>query len=156
MKSLFIKIAVCIAICLALGLFSGFSTVESINSWYRFINKPSWNPPNWIFGPVWTLLYILMGIAVALIWHTQHQNKKTAITFFVIQFALNIAWSFIFFNLHAIGWAFMEIIVMLFFIAITIFSFYKISNPAAWLMVPYLIWVLFATVLNGTIWHLNS
>lgn len=156
MKSLFIKIAVCIAICLALGLFSGFSTVESINSWYRFINKPSWNPPNWIFGPVWTLLYILMGIAVALIWHTQHQNKKTAITFFVIQFALNIAWSFIFFNLHAIGWAFMEIIVMLFFIAITIFSFYKISKPAAWLMVPYLIWVLFATVLNGTIWHLNS
>ncbi len=156
MKSLILKITVCIGLCLMLGLLSGFSTAESINGWFRFINKPTWNPPNWIFGPVWTVLYILMGIAVALIWHTHHQNKKSAITFFVIQFVLNIAWSFIFFNLQAIGWAFIEIIAMLFYIAITILSFYKISKPAAWLMTPYLIWVLFATVLNGTIWHLNS
>lgn len=156
MKSLFAKISVCIGICLALGLLSGFSTADSINSWYRFINKPLWNPPNWIFGPMWTLLYILMGIAVALVWHTQYQNKKPALTFFIIQFAFNIAWSFIFFNLHAIGWAFAEIIIMLLLIVFTTAAFFKISKTAAWLMLPYLIWVSFATVLNGTIWYLNS
>jgi len=156
LKSLFAKISVCIGICLALGLLSGFSTADSINSWYRFINKPAWNPPNWIFGPMWTLLYILMGIAVALVWHTQHQNKKTALTFFIIQFVFNIAWSFIFFTLHAIGWAFAEIVIMLILIVFTTASFYKISKTAAWLMLPYLAWVSFATVLNGTILYLNS
>lgn len=155
MRSLFLKISICVVLCLALGLLSGFSTVESINNWYRFINKPSWNPPNWIFGPVWTLLYILMGIAVALVWHAQTQNKKTAITFFIIQFILNLAWSFIFFKQHAIGWAFAEILIMLLCISATIFSFYKISKPAAWLMLPYLCWVSFATILNGSIWYLN-
>ncbi|MEP7254479.1 MAG: TspO/MBR family protein [Ferruginibacter sp.] len=156
MKSLVLKISVCVVLCLALGLLSGFSTVESINNWYRFINKPTWNPPDWLFGPVWTLLYVLMGIAVALVWHTPHQNKKTAIIFFASQLVLNLAWSFIFFNLHAIGWAFTEIMIMLVLIAITIAVFYKISKPAAWLMLPYLIWVSFATVLNGSIWYLNS
>ncbi|MEO6251943.1 MAG: TspO/MBR family protein [Ferruginibacter sp.] len=156
MKSLVLKIFICVLICLALGLLSGFSTVESISNWYRFINKPVWNPPNWVFGPVWTLLYIMMGISLALVWHTNHQNKKRAVTFFVIQFVLNIAWSFIFFNLHAIGWAFAEIIIMLTLIAITMAAFYKISKPAAWLMLPYLIWVSFATILNGSIWYLNS
>jgi tryptophan-rich sensory protein len=156
MKSLFLKISICVLLCLALGLLSGFSTVESINNWYRFINKPTWNPPNWIFGPMWTLLYILMGIAVALIWHAQAQNKKTAIAFFIVQFILNLAWSFIFFKQHAIGWAFAEIIIMLFFISATIVSFYKISKPAAWLMLPYLCWVTFATILNGSILYLNQ
>lgn len=156
MKSLVLKISICVLLCLALGLLSGFSTVESINNWYRFINKPVWNPPNWLFGPVWTLLYVMMGIALALVWHTKHQNKKRAVTFFVIQFALNIAWSFIFFNLHAIGLAFAEIMIMFILIAFTMAAFYKISKPAAWLMIPYLTWVSFATVLNGSIWYLNS
>lgn len=156
MKNIYFKIAVCIFLCVAFGLLSGFSTVESINNWYRFINKPSWNPPNWLFGPVWTLLYIMMGIAVALIWHSSDQNKKTAIGIFIIQFVLNLAWSFIFFNMQKVGWAFAEIVIMLLFIALTILLFYRINKTAAWLMLPYLCWVSFATVLNGTIWYLNS
>ncbi len=156
MKSLLLKIAVCVLLCLTLGILSGFSTVDSINNWYQYINKPSWNPPNWIFGPVWTTLYIMMGIAVALIWHSAHQTKKQAIGFFIGQFILNLGWSFIFFNLHALGWAFAEIFVMLLFIALTLYAFYKINKLAAWLMLPYLLWVSFATALNGSIWYLNS
>lgn len=156
MKSLILKITFCVVLCLALGLLSGFSTIDSINNWYQFIKKPSWNPPNWLFAPVWTSLYILMGIAVALVWHSSDQNKKTAIGIFIVQFVLNLAWSFIFFNMHQVGWAFAEIITMLFFIFLTILLFYKINKTAAWLMLPYLCWVSFATVLNGTIWYLNS
>lgn len=156
MKNLYSKIAICIIVCVALGLLSGLSTVDAIKNWYQYINKPSWNPPNWLFAPVWTLLYILMGIAVALIWHSSNQNKKTAIGIFIVQFVLNLAWSFIFFNMHKIGWAFAEIIIMLFFISLTILLFYKINKTAAWLMLPYLCWVSFATVLNGAIWYLNS
>lgn len=155
-KSRWLKIALCVSLCVTLGILSGFSTVESINNWYQHINKPSWNPPNWIFGPVWTTLYILMGISVALIWHTGHQFKNRAIGLFIIQFGFNLAWSFIFFNLHAIGWAFVEILLMLFFISLTLYSFYKINRLAAWLLIPYLLWVSFASVLNGTIWFLNN
>ena len=122
MKNIAIKIMLCVACCLLLGLLSGFSTIESINNWYQFINKPSWNPPNRIFGPVWTILYILMGVAVALIWHSPHQNKSKAIAYFIIQFIFNIAWSFIFFKFHAIGWAFVHILVMLLFILKIIMS----------------------------------
>lgn len=156
MKSIYFKIFICIAICLTLGLLSGFSTVDEIANWYRFIYKPSWNPPNWIFGPMWTTLYILMGIAVALIWQSSHQPKKRAIILFIIQFIFNLAWSFIFFNLHAIGWALAEILMMLLFIMLTIVSFYKINKTAAFLLIPYLLWVSFATVLNGSIWYLNN
>ncbi len=156
MKPLVFKIILCVALCLTLGILSGFSTVDSINSWFQFVIKPSWNPPNWIFGPMWTTLYIMMGIAVALIWNTSHKNKKQAIGLFIIQFILNLAWSFIFFNLHAIGWAFAEILVMLLFIALTLYAFFQINKLAGWLMFPYLLWVAFATVLNGTIWYLNS
>ena len=155
-KSLYFKITLCVILCLTLGILSGFSTVDSIANWYQFIDKPYWNPPNWIFGPMWTALYILMGIAIALIWYASHQLKKLAVGLFIVQFVLNLGWSFIFFNLHAIGWAFAEILVMLLFIALTTHRFYKINKVAAWLMLPYLLWVSFATVLNGSIWHLNS
>lgn len=156
MKSLISKIIICSILCLTLGISSGFSTVDSIANWYQFITKPSWNPPNWLFGPVWSLLYLLMGISVALIWHSQDSNKKNAIQLFIIQFALNLGWSFIFFNQHEIGWAFVEILMMLTAIILTILSFYKISKPAAYLLIPYLCWVSFASVLNGTIWFLNK
>lgn len=156
MKSLTSKIILCSLLCLTLGISSGFSTVDSITNWYQFIIKPSWNPPNWLFGPVWSLLYLLMGISVALIWHSQDSNKKNAIQLFIIQFALNLGWSFIFFNQHEIGWAFVEILIMLTAIILTILSFYKISKTAAYLLIPYLCWVSFASVLNGTIWFLNK
>lgn len=154
MKSLWIKILICITGCLILGIASGFSTAGSIANWYVTIQKPTWNPPNWLFGPVWTLLYILMGISLALVWHSATNNTK-AITLFCIQFALNLSWSFIFFGLHQIGFAFIEIMVMLGFIIATIFAFSKINKTAAYLLLPYVSWVSFATILNGTIWFLN-
>lgn len=156
MKSIYFKIFVCTSVCVLLGIASGFSTLESIDNWYKYISKPSWNPPNWLFGPVWTVLYFLMGFALALIWHADKPGKKSAEGLFIIQFALNLTWSFIFFNMHLPGWAFAEIVVMLLFIILTVISFYRINKTAAYLLVPYLLWVSFATVLNGTIWYLNK
>jgi tryptophan-rich sensory protein len=156
MKSVYAKIILCVIICTSLGFLSGISTADSITNWFQFVKKPSWNPPNWLFAPVWTLLYILMGISVALIWHSNSKNKKSAISLFVIQFILNLCWSIIFFNQHQTGWAFVEIIIMLIFIIMTNFSFYKINKTAAYLLLPYICWVSFATVLNGTIWFLNK
>lgn len=143
-------------LCVTLGLLSGLSTVNEINTWYATIQKPSWNPPNWIFGPVWTSLYILMGIAAGMIWHTKDEKRIQALMLFVLQFMLNLGWSYIFFERHAIGWAFAEIIVLLTLIIITTISFYKIKPLAAGLMIPYILWVSFATCLNGTIWLLNK
>lgn len=154
--NLFIKIAVCVLLCAGLGFASGFSTANEINGWYQQIQKPSWNPPNWIFSPVWTSLYILMGIAAGLIWHSANEKKNKALMLFVLQFMFNLAWSFIFFSQHEIGWALAEITVMLILIIATTISFYRINKTAAWLMIPYILWVSFATCLNGAIWLLNS
>lgn len=156
MKSLYLKILISTILCLSLGILSGFNTSDSITGWYPFIIKPSWNPPNWIFGPIWTVLYIGMGVAVALIWHSRHDQKQKAILFFIIQFVFNLCWSFIFFNLHQIGWALIEIVAMFFLILITTIRFYNINKHAAYLMIPYLLWVSFATVLNASIWYLNK
>ncbi len=133
----------------------GASSSSSILDWYPTIYKPSWNPPNWIFGPVWSLLYIMIGAAFAFIWHSEKQEKRKAYRLFFIQFCLNLAWTPIFFNFHQIGFAFVEIIFMLIFIYLTIIEFYKINRKAAYLLVPYAIWVSFATMLNGTIYWLN-
>jgi len=152
------KLIIAVAIPVAVGATSGFFTVTGAGSWYQSINKPSWNPPGWIFGPVWTTLYLLMGIALYLVWKSETSSdlKKTAITLFSIQLILNFFWSIIFFNQQQIGWALVEIIMMWIAILFTIFSFAKISNIAAWLLVPYISWVSFATILNYTIWKLNN
>ncbi|HEY6914004.1 MAG TPA: TspO/MBR family protein [Paludibacter sp.] len=155
MRSLITKIIVCALLCLALGTASSFSTMESISTWYQFLNKPAFNPPNWIFGPVWTILYIMMGISVALVWHTPHADRRKAMIFFAVQFILNLCWSFLFFNLHLPGVAYFEIMAMCISIALTIIAFYKINKTAALLLLPYLCWVLFATILNYSIWILN-
>lgn len=156
MKSLPFKILISTITTLALGIASGFSTIQSITDWYQYLNKPSFNPPNWIFGPVWTLLYLMMGIAFAMIWHSRHPQKNKAMLLFAIQFVFNLAWSFLFFNCHLLGIAFIEILLMGCFIALTINSFYKINKLAAYLLIPYLCWVSFAAVLNGAIWFLNK
>lgn len=143
-------------LCVTLGLLSGLSTVNEINTWYATIQKPSWNPPDRIFGPVWTSLYILMGIAAGMIWHTKDEKRIQALMLFVLQFMLNLGWSYIFFERHAIGFAFAEIIILLILIIVTTISFYKIKPLAAGLMIPYILWVSFATCLNGTIWLLNK
>ena len=156
MKSLLVKILISTITTLTLGIASGFSTIQSIKDWYQFLIKPSFNPPNWIFGPVWTILYVMMGISFAMIWHASNIQKNRAILLFTIQFIFNLAWSFLFFNCHLLGIAFVEILLMGYFIVSTIISFYKINKVAAYLLIPYLCWVCFATVLNGTIWFLNK
>lgn len=151
------KLVISITIPVAIGATAGFFTVTGADSWYQTIHKPSWNPPGWVFGPVWTTLYILMGIGLFLVWKTDAGNsiKKKAIIIFAVQLMLNFFWSFIFFSQQQIGWAFMEIIVLWVMILATIFAFGKISKTAAWLLVPYISWVSFAAMLNYTIWKLN-
>lgn len=152
------KLIIAIAIPLLIGSASAFFTVTGLGSWYETINKPSWNPPNYIFGPVWTTLYILMGISLFLVWRsaTDVSTKRNAIILFAIQLVLNFFWSFIFFDQQLTGTAFAEIIFMWLFILLTIFAFARISKLAAWLLVPYISWVSFAAVLNYTIWQLNK
>lgn len=153
--NLFIKILVCVLLCAGLGFASGFSTANEINGWYSQIQKPSWNPPNWIFGPVWTSLYILMGIAAGIVWNSKDDEKVRALLLFILQFMFNLAWSYIFFARHEIGMAFAEIIIMLLLIILTTISFFRVKKIAGYLMVPYILWVSFATCLNGAIWMLN-
>jgi tryptophan-rich sensory protein len=153
----FLKLIFAISIPLTVGATSGFFTASGVSTWYQTINKPSWNPPSWIFGPVWTTLYVMMGISFFLVWKsgTEDTLKNKAIVFFAVQLLVNFFWSFIFFKLHQIGWAFVDIIVMWVLILFTIFNFARVNNTAAWLLVPYISWVSFATILNYTIWKLN-
>jgi tryptophan-rich sensory protein len=152
-----VKLIIAVAIPVAVGATSGFFTISGVSSWYQTINKPSWNPPSWIFGPVWTTLYIMMGISLFLVWKSDSAGmlKKIAIALFAAQLILNFFWSFIFFNQRQIGWALVEIVVMWVVILLTIFAFARVNKTAAWLMVPYVSWVSFATILNYTIWKLN-
>ena len=152
-----VKLVVALAIPLIIGLSGGVFTSAEIPNWYAKLNKPSWQPPNWLFGPVWTTLYILMGVALFLVWKSGARQtlKQTAFLLFALQLTLNFFWSIIFFNQHQIGWALAEIIVLWIFILLTIFSFSKINKAAGWLLVPYISWVSFATILNYNIWKLN-
>ncbi len=151
------KLIISIAIPLMVGAFAGFFTSSGVNGWYLIANKPSFNPPNWLFAPVWTALYLMMGIAFYLVWTKEADKavKKMAIILFSVQLLLNFAWSFIFFYAHQPGWAFVEIIAMWVMILLTTIWFGKISPLAAWLLVPYISWVSFASLLNFYIWKLN-
>lgn len=152
------KAIISIAAPLAVGGTAGAFTVTGPGSWYRTIVKPEWNPPAYVFGPVWTTLYLLMGVALWLIWKSEKPEplKQRAILFFVIQLLLNFFWSLIFFRWHSIGGALVEITVLWFFILMTIFAFARINKAAAWLMVPYIAWVTFATLLTAAIYSLNN
>jgi len=151
-----IKLIICITVPLLIGGISGFATATSITDWYVGINKPSFNPPNYLFGPVWTTLYILMGISFYMILQTPSTEfRKKAIAIFCIQLFLNFCWSFIFFKFQLLGLAFIEIIFMWFSILTMIIIFFEINKKAALLQIPYLLWVSFASVLNGSIWFLN-
>ena len=134
-----------------------YFTITGVGSWYNQINKPDWNPPSGVFGPVWTTLYVLIGVSFFLIWKSGASStlKKTAIFFWIAQLVANFFWSFIFFGQHEIGLAFFEILLLWVLIVFTIFSFARISKLAAWLLVPYISWVSFAAILNYTIWKLN-
>lgn len=152
-----IRVLVPITICLAVGGLGSFFTYPSIQNWYQTLNKPSFSPPNIVFGPVWTTLYILMGISVYLIWKKGFKKKKvkTAITFFGIQLFLNFMWSILFFGFHSPLLAFIEIVLLWIMIAISIRKFLPLSQPAAILLIPYISWVSFAAILNLSIVILN-
>ncbi len=130
--------------------------------WFAALNKPSWNPPGWIFGPVWSLLYTMMAVAAWRVWRVWRVWRKAgfrgapvALGVFAFQLVLNAAWSWLFFGLHRMDLAFFEINVLWFAILATALAFRRIDRPAAWMLVPYLAWVAFATVLNATFWRLN-
>ncbi|MBK9330682.1 MAG: tryptophan-rich sensory protein [Sphingobacteriales bacterium] len=151
----YLKAILSIVTCLAVGGISGYITADAIPGWYVTINKPTFNPPNWIFGPVWTTLYIMMGIAFFLIWKSQSPLKHKAKLIFAVQLILNFFWSILFFNFHLLGFALIEILCMWLFILLSIISFYPVSKLAAYLLIPYLLWVSFASILNFAIWQLN-
>jgi tryptophan-rich sensory protein len=137
------------------GGLGAFFTLSSVQSWYLTLNKPSWNPPSWLFGPVWTTLYVLMGIACFLIWKSEHPRKKQVLTLYFLQLFLNFLWSPAFFGVQNPMLGMLVIVPLWAAILACILLFRKINGWAAVLMIPYLIWVSFATVLNATIWYLN-
>ncbi len=128
----------------------------STDGWYAELNKPAWNPPNWIFGPVWTVLYIMMAVAAWRVWlKGGWSSQRVPLVLFVVQWALNALWTPLFFGLHLLGWALIEILILLLFILLTILAFRQVDRIASFLLVPYAIWVAFASVLNFTLWQMN-
>jgi tryptophan-rich sensory protein len=151
-----LKLILCLLIPLAIGSISGIATAAGIKSWYLTLNKPFFNPPNYLFGPVWTLLYLLMGISIYLILQTPKTDmRKKAIIIFCVQLGLNFIWSFLFFKFQRVGIAFIEILLIWASILTMILTFYNLNKTAALLQIPYLLWVSFASILNGAIWWLN-
>jgi tryptophan-rich sensory protein len=156
LKDIF-KLIIAVLIVELVGVVGSFFTTSSISSWYPTLIKPALNPPNWVFAPVWTTLYALIGVSVFLIWrHGLRQRRiRIALTIFSAQLILNVIWSIIFFGFQNPLLAFIEIIILWLAIVWTIFAFYKISRLAACLLMPYIIWVSFAAYLNYSIWLLN-
>ncbi|WP_113654818.1 TspO/MBR family protein [Pedobacter namyangjuensis] len=153
----FLPFVICIAIPICVGFVGSLLTMESVKTWYTTINKPSFNPPNGIFGPVWTSLFILMGIASYLVWKQRKTSSRyyTAAMLYLIQLVFNLGWSFLFFYQQQIGLALVEIIILLALIIATAVNFYKINKVAGWLFVPYILWVSFASYLTYSIYILN-
>jgi tryptophan-rich sensory protein len=174
------KLIISILICEFAGIIGSIFTAPAIQSWYYFLNKPFFSPPNWIFAPVWTILFLLMGVSLYLVWLKDFNinipadsvekkvwnpiskkllfgswREENVAWLFVFQLALNILWSVIFFGLKLPGFAFVEILMLWFAILYTIINFYRISKPAAYLLIPYILWVSFATFLNLSIWLIN-
>ncbi|MDH7602163.1 MAG: tryptophan-rich sensory protein [Armatimonadota bacterium] len=144
-----------VLLCEAAGLVGSIFTAQSVDTWYLNLQKPSFNPPSWIFAPVWTLLYALMGVAAALVWFKQSEAARMALIAFGVQLVLNALWSALFFGLRSPGAAFVEIIALWLAIFATLLLSWKVSWVAGVLLLPYLLWVCFAAVLNYSIWRLN-
>ena len=151
----YLKLIISLALPQLAGGLGAFFTITSIESWFSTLVKPSWNPPSWLFGPVWTLLYILMGIACYLIWKSDFPQKKGLLKLYAIQLILNALWSPAFFGMKSPLFGLMVIVPLWVAIMICIIQFRKVSTLASGLMVPYLLWVTFATALNTAILVLN-
>ncbi|MGX5820895.1 TspO/MBR family protein [Chitinophaga lutea] len=151
-----LRLIISLAIPLAVGAIASWFTSANVRTWYPTLEKPSFNPPNAVFGPVWTVLYILMGISLYLVWRLPaSQARNRALWIFGVQLLLNFWWSIFFFEFHQIGLALMDIILLWLAIIFMIRHFLRLSPVAAHLQWPYLAWVSFATVLNASIWYLN-
>jgi tryptophan-rich sensory protein len=151
------KLIVAVVCCELIGILGSVFTLSAISTWYSTLRKPFFAPPNWIFGPVWTLLYFLMGISFYLIWQQRSQNKKVRMAeiSFLVQLGLNFIWTPIFFGLRSPLLGLIVIVIMWTIIVVTIQKFYQLSKWSAYLLIPYLVWVSFASVLNATIVILN-
>ncbi|GAA4455177.1 TspO/MBR family protein [Rurimicrobium arvi] len=156
-SSNFIKLLISIVLCEATGAVSALIGGPEPNDWFRQLAKPSWNPPSYVFGPVWIVLYLLMAISLWRIWiQPKTPQRQKAAGLFALQLFLNFWWSVIFFRFHQAGWAFVEICFLWIAIVATIFASAPLCRKAAWLMVPYISWVSFAAILNYTIFRLNT
>ena len=146
-----------LVLCFGASAIGSAFTMSEIGGWYKTLEKPSFNPPNWIFGPVWSLLFFMMALAAWLVWRRfGFARAKAALTVFVVQLIANMMWSILFFGLHSPSLAFYEICLLWVLIAATIVLFWKKSRSASGLLIPYLAWVTFASVLNFWIWQLNA
>lgn len=153
-----IKLIFSIGICLFAGVLGSFFTTPAIPTWYATLNKPSFAPPNWLFFPVWTTLFVMMGISLYLVWRKglEDHQVQNALIIFAVQLILNVLWSVAFFGLRSPLAGLIEISIMWISIAFTIMLFMKVSKTAGILLIPYIIWVSFAAILNFYIWRLNG
>ena len=152
------KIAIWVVICLVVGYVSSMYTRSSITTWYPTLEKPFFNPPNWLFAPVWTMLYILMGVSAGLVWQkidTQKELVKKGLFFFTIQLILNGFWSVLFFGWNNILLSLIEIILLFLFLFETYLTFKKLDKTSSLLLIPYMVWVIFASILTASIYFLN-
>jgi len=151
-----IGLVVFVGVCLGIGFIGSLFTARSVGDWYDALNKPSWTPPKAVFGPVWSALYVMMGVAAWLVWRRGGLTASALpLTLFGIQLALNVAWSGVFFGLRLPGWAFVEIAALWGFILATAAAFWRVTPAAGYLLAPYLGWVSFAAALNLAIWRAN-
>ncbi len=151
-------LAVSLIVCQLAGVFGSLATLPAIPTWYASLIKPELAPPNWVFGPVWTTLFVCMGVAAFLIWKkgTNKKEVRIALLAFAVQLALNVLWSVVFFGMQNLGAAFLEVVIFWLAILTTTALFWKLSRPAAYLMLPYLAWVSFASYLTYMLWQLNG
>jgi tryptophan-rich sensory protein len=145
-----------LTVCLAVSAIGGLATASSVGDWYLTLNKPAFNPPSWVFAPVWTILYILMAVAGWRVWRSAGPAvRRWPLVVFGTQLALNLLWSFLFFGLQQIGLALLAILLLLIAISVNTVLFWRIDRMAGWFFVPYVLWVAFASVLNLALWLLN-
>jgi len=152
------RFLISVALPLLVGGLSGFATARGVQEWYPSLTKPPFNPPSWVFGPVWTLLYVMMGVAAYLVWQKgwESETVRVALALFLVQLILNGLWSVLFFGMQSPALAFAEILLLWVAIAGTIVWFWRVSPTAGILLLPYIAWVSFAAVLNGSLWYLNT
>lgn len=152
-----IRIVISVSICLLVGFLASIATQSSVNTWYTTLEKPFFTPPNYLFAPVWTILYVLMGISAGIVWSRglHHIWVKTALYHFVFQLLFNALWSVVFFSLQQVFWGLLTIITLIILILLTIKWFKVVNKTAAYLLIPYAVWVLYAMALNFEIWRLN-